>query len=86
VVIGKGKVLDLMLEGLITGGQILIEDVPGVGKTLMDRAIEASCHMKFRRLLCTPALMPTDVSGFFTYDKRGGEFTFRPGPVMTNIL
>ena len=86
VVIGKGKVLDLMLVGLISGGHILIEDVPGVGKTLMARAIAASCHMKFRRLQCTPDLMPTDVTGFFTYDKRGGEFTFRPGPVMTNIL
>ncbi len=57
-----------------------------MGKTLMARAIAASCHMKFRRLQCTPDLMPTDVTGFFTYDKRGGEFTFRPGPVMTNIL
>ncbi|HCP07229.1 MAG TPA: AAA family ATPase, partial [Synergistaceae bacterium] len=76
VVIGKGKVLDLMLVGLIARGHILIEDVPGVGKTLMARAIAASCHMKFRRLQCTPDLMPTDVTGFFTYDKKDGAFTF----------
>ncbi|HCR37977.1 MAG TPA: hypothetical protein DIV80_00605 [Synergistaceae bacterium] len=86
VVIGKGKVLDLMLVGLIARGHILIEDVPGVGKTLMARAIAASCHMKFRRLQCTPDLMPTDVTGFFTYDKKDGAFTFHPGPLMTNIL
>ncbi len=86
VLIGKMDVLDLMLTGLIARGHILIEDVPGVGKTLMARAISASCHMGFRRLQCTPDLMPTDVTGFFTYDKKDGAFTFRPGPVMTNIL
>ncbi len=86
VVIGKREVLDLMLVGLIARGHILIEDVPGVGKTLMARAIAASCHLGFRRLQCTPDLMPTDVTGFFTYDKKDGEFVFRPGPVMTNIL
>jgi MoxR-like ATPase len=52
----------------------------------MARAIAASCHLGFRRLQCTPDLMPTDVTGFFTYDKKDGEFVFRPGPVMTNIL
>ena len=86
VVIGKEGALDLFLVGLIAMGHILVEDVPGVGKTLMARAIAASCRMKFRRLQCTPDLMPTDVTGFFTYDKKNGEFTFRPGPVMTNIL
>ena len=86
VIIGKKEALDLVLVGLIARGHILVEDVPGVGKTLMARAIAASCRMQFRRLQCTPDLMPTDVTGFFTYDKKNGEFTFRPGPVMTNIL
>ena len=86
VVIGKEGALDLFLVGLIARGHILVEDVPGVGKTLMARAIAASCRIKYRRLQCTPDLMPTDVTGFFTYDKKNGEFTFRPGPVMTNIL
>ncbi|MDN5336659.1 MAG: MoxR-like ATPase [Synergistales bacterium] len=81
VVIGKREVLDLMLVGLIARGHILIEDVPGVGKTLMARAIASSCHLGFRRLQCTPDLMPTDVTGFFTYDKKNAEFVFRPGPV-----
>jgi MoxR-like ATPase len=86
VIIGKKEALDLVLVGLIARGHILVEDVPGVGKTLMARAIAASCRMQFRRLQCTPDLMPTDVTGFFTYDKKNGKFTFRPGPVMTNIL
>jgi MoxR-like ATPase len=86
VVIGKKEVLDLVLVGLLAEGHILIEDVPGVGKTLMAKALAASLDCEFRRIQFTPDLMPTDVTGFYVYDRKAGDFTFRPGPVITNIL
>ncbi len=86
VVIGKQEVTDLLLVGLLAEGHILIEDVPGVGKTLMAKALAASLDCKFRRLQFTPDLTPTDVTGFFVFDRKANEFTFRSGPVMTNIL
>ncbi|MCR4440626.1 MAG: MoxR family ATPase [Peptococcaceae bacterium] len=86
VVIGKEEAIDLILVGLLSEGHILIEDVPGVGKTLMAKALAVSLDCDFRRLQCTPDLTPTDVTGFFIFDRRSNDFKFRPGPVLTNIL
>jgi len=86
VIIGKEEAIDLILVGLLAEGHILIEDVPGVGKTLMAKALAISLGCDFRRLQCTPDLTPTDVTGFFIFDRRSNDFKFRPGPVLTNIL
>ena len=86
VVIGKEDVFELLMIGLLTGGHILIEDVPGVGKTLITKALAASIEGDFKRLQCTPDLTPTDVTGFNVYDKEKNSFVFKPGPIMTNIL
>ena len=86
VVIGKEKVLDLLLVGILAEGHILIEDIPGVGKTLMAKALAVSLDCEFRRLQCTPDLTPTDVTGFFIFDRKNNDFTFKPGPLLTNIL
>lgn len=86
IVIGKENVLELLLVGLIAEGHVLIEDVPGVGKTLIAKALAASLSAGFQRLQCTPDLTPTDVTGFNIYERNKNGFTFRPGPVVTNIL
>ncbi len=86
VVIGKESVLDLLMVGLLSKGHVLIEDVPGVGKTLLAKALAASLAFKFRRVQFTPDLMPSDITGFFVYDRKANDFIFRPGPVITNIL
>ncbi|PKM89668.1 MAG: magnesium chelatase [Firmicutes bacterium HGW-Firmicutes-12] len=86
VVIGKEEVIDLLMVGMLAEGHVLIEDIPGVGKTLMAKALAVSLDCDFRRLQCTPDLTPTDVSGFNIFDRRSNEFTFKAGPVLTNIL
>lgn len=86
VVIGKEDVLELVLVGLLAGGHVLIDDVPGMGKTLLAKSLAASLACDFRRIQFTPDLTPTDISGFFIYDRRKNDFTFRAGPVLTNIL
>ncbi len=86
VVIGKEESLNLLLIGLLAEGHILIEDVPGVGKTLMAKSLAASLNAEFHRLQCTPDLTPTDVTGFNIFDRNNNSFIFRPGPVVTNIL
>ena len=86
VVIGKENVLEFVMIGLLAEGHILIDDVPGVGKTLMAKALAASLSCDFRRVQFTPDLTPTDITGFFIYDRKTNDFSFRSGPVMTNIL
>lgn len=83
---GKEDQLMLMLVGLIAEGHILIEDVPGVGKTMIAKALAASIDSDFHRLQCTPDLTPTDVTGFYVYERQNNSFAYRPGPVVTNIL
>ncbi|NLO98428.1 MAG: MoxR family ATPase [Peptococcaceae bacterium] len=86
IVLGKDEALELLLVALIAGGHILIEDVPGVGKTLIAKTLAASLNADFNRLQCTPDLTPTDVTGFYVLDRRHNNFVFKAGPVVTNIL
>lgn len=86
VVRGKDEVIKLCVVSLLARGHLLLEDVPGVGKTTLARALAASVGVSFRRLQCTSDLMPTDVLGGNVYNQSQGTFEFRPGPVFTQVL
>ncbi len=86
VIVGKPEAVERTIVSLIGCGHLLIEDVPGVAKTMMARALATSIDADFRRLQCTPDLMPSDVTGVSVYNKKSMEFEFRPGPIFTNIL
>jgi MoxR-like ATPase len=86
VVVGKRKALELMAVALLAEGHVLLEDLPGLGKTLMAKALARSMGGSFRRIQFTPDLLPSDVTGFSVYDQKSGTFVFHPGPVMTNVL
>lgn len=86
VIVGKHEVLAQILIGLHSGGNILIEDVPGVAKTLIARLIAQVTGMAFKRIQFTPDLLPGDITGGMVYNQREGEFEFRPGPLFTNLV
>jgi MoxR-like ATPase len=86
VVLGKSEVIRLAVVALLAEGHILIEDVPGVGKTLLARAIAASLDCSFRRIQFTPDLLPSDVLGSSIYHAPSGEFVFKPGPLFANVI
>jgi MoxR-like ATPase len=86
VVVGKKSVVELILLALLSDGHVLIEDLPGLAKTLMARSFAQVVGLRFARIQFTPDLMPSDVTGAGIYDQRSGDFTFRPGPVFTNLL
>lgn len=86
VIVGKTEVVKLLITGLLTNGHILIEDVPGVGKTMLTLALSKSISADFKRIQSTPDLLPSDVTGGFVYNPKTGEFDFRRGPIFTNIL
>ncbi|MFC7544834.1 AAA family ATPase [Plantactinospora sp. GCM10030261] len=86
VVVGKRDALELVLAGILAGGHVLLEDLPGLGKTLTARSFAQALGLDFRRLQFTPDLLPADVTGSFLYDQSKGDFTFRAGPVFTNLL
>jgi MoxR-like ATPase len=85
-VIGKRDVLELILLGLLSDGHVLIDDVPGLAKTLMARSFAGVLGLGFGRVQFTPDLVPSDITGSTIYDQHRGEFGFRPGPVFTNVL
>jgi MoxR-like ATPase len=85
-VVGKRAVLELLLLGLLADGHVLIEDVPGLAKTLMARSFAQATSLAFRRIQFTPDLMPSDVTGASIYNQKNGEFEFHPGPVFANLL
>ncbi|RRR97629.1 AAA family ATPase [Glycomyces terrestris] len=86
VIVGKDEPLRLVLAGILAGGHILIEDLPGLGKTLTARCFAQSLGLDFRRLQFTPDLLPADVTGSLLYNQKSGEFVYRKGPVHTNLL
>ena len=85
-VVGKRDALELALSALLADGHVLIEDYPGLAKTLIARSFAAVTQMRFSRIQFTPDLMPSDVTGASIFNQRSGEFEFRPGPVFTNVL
>ncbi len=86
VIIGKREEIQLILFALLCEGHVLIEDVPGVGKTMLARAIAKSIGCTFRRIQFTPDMLPSDVTGVSIFNQKTGEFEFRPGPVMAQIV
>src|SRR5215218_5682864 len=85
-VLGKRDALELLLLGLLADGHVLIEDYPGLAKTLMARSFAQVASMDFARIQFTPDLMPTDVTGSSIYNQRERDFEFRPGPIFANLL
>ncbi|MGI8926653.1 MAG: AAA family ATPase [Tepidiformaceae bacterium] len=86
VIVGKQRELQLAITALLCGGHMLIEDVPGVGKTMLARAIAASTGCSFRRIQFTPDLLPSDISGVSIYNQKTGDFEFRPGPIIAQVV
>ena len=86
VIIGKSEVMDLLLTSLVAGGHVLLEDVPGTGKTVLAKSLAKSMDSKFDRVQFTPDLLPSDVTGLSYYNQEKGAFVFKEGPVFTNIL
>lgn len=86
VIVGQREAIELLLTALLCEGHVLIEDVPGVGKTMLARALAISLGGTFRRLQCTPDLLPNDVTGVSVYNQPAARFEFVPGPVFANVL
>src|SRR6059058_6022756 len=85
-VVGKREVLELVLMSLLADGHVLIEDFPGLAKTLVARSFATAMGVDFKRIQFTPDLLPSDVTGSSIYNQRAADFEFRPGPVFTNVL
>ncbi len=86
VIIGREEQIDLMLAAMLAGGHVLLEDVPGTGKTVLARSMARSLDCAFARVQFTPDLLPADITGMSVYQPADGQFVFAPGPVFTNIL
>jgi MoxR-like ATPase len=86
VLVGRERAVRLALAGVLAGGHVMFEDVPGLGKTLMARALAQALGLEFRRIQCTPDLQPADITGSFIYDPTERDFSFRPGPVFAGML
>jgi MoxR-like ATPase len=85
-IVGKADAIRLVIVALLAGGHALLEDVPGVGKTLLAKSLARSIAGRYQRIQCTPDLLPTDITGTNIWNQRTGEFEFLPGPIFTNIL
>lgn len=85
-IIGKSWEIELLLTALLAGGHVLLEDVPGTGKTVLMKALAKSIQCEYRRIQCNPDLLPTDITGVSIYDMKKQDFAYRPGPIMTNIM
>ena len=86
VVVGKAQATEHLLAALLVDGHVLLDDVPGVGKTTLARAVARSLDLTFRRIQCTPDLVPSDITGVSIYDQRAEAFVYRPGPLAANVV
>ncbi|HHX64277.1 MAG TPA: AAA domain-containing protein, partial [Chloroflexi bacterium] len=86
VLVGKSDVIELMLVAMLCEGHVLIEDIPGVGKTLLAKSLARSLGCSFRRIQFTPDLLPSDIIGVSIYHQGRGEFEFKPGPIFSQIV
>jgi MoxR-like ATPase len=86
VIVTRAEVIEFALVAMLCGGHILIEDVPGIGKTVLAKSLARSVGCTFKRIQFTPDLMPSDITGINFYNQKSGEFEFRPGPVIANIV
>src|SRR5437899_3322197 len=86
VIVGKNRVVRLAAAGLVAGGHVLLQDLPGTGKTMLARALATSIGGTFRRIQCTPDLLPSDITGASVFNQRDLTFEFLPGPVFANVV
>jgi MoxR-like ATPase len=86
VIVGKGDVVELAIVALLCEGHVLIEDIPGVGKTVLAKSIARSLGCTFHRIQCTPDLLPSDITGTYIFNQKTSDFEFRPGPIMAQIV
>jgi len=86
VIVGKGEVVELAIVALLCEGHVLIEDVPGLGKTVLAKSLARSLGCSFRRIQCTPDLLPSDITGTYVFNQRTSDFEFRPGPIISQIV
>lgn len=86
VIIGKEDKIDKIIAAFICGGHVLLEDVPGLGKTKLAKSLAKSLNLSFKRVQFTPDLLPSDLTGIYFYNQKSGEFEFRQGPILSNIL
>jgi MoxR-like ATPase len=82
IIVGKSALIELVMVSILCEGHILLEDVPGIGKTMLARSIARSLKCQFRRIQCTPDLLPSDITGTYIYNQKNGEFEYRPGPIL----
>jgi MoxR-like ATPase len=86
VMVGKGPTIELVMVAVFCEGHVLLEDVPGIGKTMLAKSMARSLKCVFHRLQCTPDLLPSDITGTYVYNQKNGSFEFRPGPVFAQVL
>jgi MoxR-like ATPase len=86
VIVGKGEVVELAIVALLCEGHILFEDVPGLGKTVLAKSLARSLGCSFRRVQCTPDLLPSDITGTYVFNQKTADFVFRPGPIMSQVV
>ena len=86
VLVGKEDAVELILAAVLSGGHVLIEDVPGIGKTTLARALSSSLDCAFKRIQCTPDLMPSDITGIHFFNQKTSEFEFRAGPIIAQVV